>query len=181
MAKSVGYIVARAPAAARIFHADTQFLRGLETAPHSSASPPAPAKPSYNAHNTVEARDTRYLQLTLEVARELTFAEFGVRMYHEDGWFVLTAIRSNLVNNQLPGGMSRIVATAMRMFFNPDTHDASKSGVQVRILKPDGGHARKKVIADLPRAIPTPTCVPCFQSRVHICGCCCRAAAIPTL
>ena len=75
-------MVARVPAAARIFHADTQFLRGLETAPHSSASPPAPAKRSYNAHNTVEARDTRYLQLTLEVTRELTFAEFGRNEKH---------------------------------------------------------------------------------------------------
>lgn len=71
-----------------------------------------------------------------------TFAEFGNRLYSEDVWLVLAAVRSDLVNNKMPGGMSRLVAMALRMFFSPDSHDASKSGVALMVKEADAEHTK---------------------------------------
>lgn len=74
-----------------------------------------------------------------------TFVEFGDRVYSEDMWMVLGAVRSDLVNRKLPGGMSRLLAMAMRMFFSPDSHDASKSGVTLAIKQASGEHKNAKL------------------------------------
>ena len=108
-----------------------------------------------------------------------TFAEFGVRMYHEDVWLVLGTVRSNLVNNLMPGGMSRLVATGMRMFFNPDTHDASIGGIQLQLLQGGGGHLKRRSWLIRCRAQhPHPRMHkarnhgdPCFRNHVHMRAC----------
>ena len=74
-----------------------------------------------------------------------TFAEFGVRLYAEDVWMVLASVRSDLVDHKMPGGMSRLVAMCMRQFFSPDTHDASKSGVALKLLTKNGDHTHTRL------------------------------------
>ena len=65
-----------------------------------------------------------------------SFAQFGALLYHEDVWNVVVAIRSDLINHELPGGMSRIVAMALRRFFG--VHNIEKAGV---VLSMQSGEA----------------------------------------